>query len=756
MTATGLTRRQFTGYGAVAGAAVLPAILPAQASAALGRSAPSAFVAETDPSESTTDRMQGLLGNFVDMRFGMFLHYSLGTYSNEEWALPNQSPTLFAPTSVDCAQWAAAAKAAKMEYAVLTTKHHDGFSLWPTAFGTQNVAHSGYRQDVVRNYVDAFRAEGLRIGFYFSIWDRTAPIQAYGGHVADTTKHIEPENLDLILGQLTELLTDYGPIDLLMTDGYTWQMGMQSVSYRRVQELVKELQPDCLLTDICAVTQPWLGDAIFWEEPLGITVPEGNIYGGMQGQTISNGWFWHPSVPTEALMSVGDILEHLNELEPRYTSFLLNCPPNRNGRLDANVVQRLAEVGAAWPGPDTARPPLPAQPVKVEWPVVPVAAYATAYRVGEGPFHAIDGRADRDFETCWSTWPGTGALALPAALIVDLGGTWSEVSTLQYLPKQWRRSGTTDGDITHARVYVSTDGFEYEHVATGVWGQNPSPKTVEWAPRDVAYVKFEVLAGSGDYSNVNGIKVGGRNARPQRKDHPLTDQQIRVTNPGTGAALTAAAGAASARTADESASQVWVVREAEDNYWYLESLDSSTVLTLTGTNRNSGAAVALAPQERTFRQQWAISALENGTYRLTNRFNMLTLGPTPGDVATGVPVTLRPSSTSDTTLAWTVSEAMDPTFEDVSFTATTRCVASKVTLVVRVQNGSVLPVNVSVSTDFGDKTFTLLPGKTALHAFSTRQATIGAGTARANLSTQVEGSHITARLEAAYTAASCG
>jgi alpha-L-fucosidase len=644
-SAAPLSRRQFiaTASAAATGAAALPVLSPALASGAT----PAA--AAGSPSED----MQALLSSFVDMRFGMFIHYSLGTYTNEEWAAPNQSPTVFAPPSVDCAQWAGAAKSAGMEYAVLTTKHHDGFSLWPTAYGTQNVMHSGYQHDVVQQYVDAFRAEGLRVGFYFSIWDRTEPIQSFGGHVSDQTKSIEPADMDVILGQITELLTSYGEIDVLMTDGYTWQMGMQQVNYRRIHQLVKKLQPNCLLTDICAVTQPWLGDMIFWEEPLGIRAPAGNTDAGLQGQTISNGWFWHPTTPTDPVMSVADITGHLADLEPKYTSFLLNCPPNRDGRLDDNIVNRLAEIGSVW-GPDESRPPLPAQPAKVEWPVVPVAAHATAFRAPEPPYHAIDGRGDRDFETCWSTWPGTEDLALPASLILDLGGTWRNVSTFQYLPKQWRRNNTTDGDITQARVSVSTDGVHYEEVAVAAWGANPRPKTLEWTPRDVAYVKFEALAGAGGYSNVNGVKVGGRKRKPVRRRHPLVGRRVRFDNVGSRLSLTASAGGVVQAATDDSAAQHWILRKAEDNYWYVENLETQNLLTLVGTQRTSGAALGTAVEERAFQQHWALTRTESDDYVVTNRFNMLTLGTPAEDDSAGATAELLTPALSDPYLRWSL------------------------------------------------------------------------------------------------------
>ena len=94
---------------------------------------------------------QSNLSKLVDMRFGMFNHFNMGTFTDEEWAHPEPEPRrCFAPPSVDCAQWADAAVAAKMSYGVLTTKHHDGFACGRPRYGTYNVANSSYKQDIVR------------------------------------------------------------------------------------------------------------------------------------------------------------------------------------------------------------------------------------------------------------------------------------------------------------------------------------------------------------------------------------------------------------------------------------------------------------------------------------------------------------------------------------------------------------------------------------------------------------------------------
>ncbi|WP_267277054.1 alpha-L-fucosidase [Arthrobacter sp. CDRTa11] len=576
---------------------------------------------------------QALLQKLVDMRFGIFNHFNLGTFTDEEWAAPNQDPGIFAPPSVDTDQWADAALAAGMSYGVLTTKHHDGFALWPTKYGTQNVMDSGYRRDVVRQYVDSFRSRGLKVGFYFSIWDRTYPVQATGGyHVSDPGAGVDPPQIEYVLNQLTELLTGYGEIEVLMLDGYAWQMGHQQVPLQRVRDLVKTLQPDCVMIDICAVLTPWLGDAIFWEEPFGITVPAGNTWAGLQGQTISEGWFWHPSTPTEPLMSTDDIITHLTELEAGWTSFILNCAPNREGRLDPNVVTRLAEVGAAWT-PNRQRGPLPVQPVRAEYVVTPVAAYASAFHEPEPPYLAIDGRADNKLQSCWSTWPGTGELAMPVSITLDLGGVYSGITTLEYLPKQWFRENGTDGDVTSFEVSASADGVGFTTVASGDWVTGPSPKMAEWAPVPAGFIRFTATEGSGGYTNVSGLRVGGRITKPIRQSFAVApDRVYKIIHAASGRALTVLDGSTRDGAAvvlapdTNSAHQRWNLSADADGFYKLKDTNSGMLLKIGFRSRTIGEKAAIRSDADVVQQQWAVTPVGAGKVVLTNRFSNHALG----------------------------------------------------------------------------------------------------------------------------------
>jgi len=570
------------------------------------------------------------LEKLADLRFGMFNHFNMGTFTDEEWAAPNQSPAKFAPPQVDCEQWAVAAAAARMSYGVLTTKHHDGFCLWPSKHNTYNVANSGYRQDIVAQYVRAFRARGLKVGLYFSIWDRSNGVQAYGRHGVPASETITPADITYVLSQIRELLTGYGKIDMFITDGYAWQTGQQQVPYQRVRELVKTLQPGIVMIDHGGLSQPWLGDAIYFEEPLGITAPDGNRYAGVQGQTISNGWFWHPSTPTTEPMGRDAILDHLADLEPKWTSLILNCPPNRDGRLDTNIVNRLTEVGKAWR--PARRPALPAQPLRCEHPVTPVNAYATGFHAGEGPLRAIDGFSDKGFETCWSTWN----LPLPHTITVDLGGVWNNISTLEYLPKQWDRHYLTDGDITSYTISTSIDGITFSKAATGTWAGNNATKIAEWPARKAGFVRLEAHTGTGGYANVSGLHIGGRRAVPTRvAEPPLTGGTYRLVARHSGKVADLAGTDIVQGTWTGAASQKWQLLAAGDGYYKVRNLATGTLMEVAGLARNDGGNVALWADDNVPQQHWAVTPLADGHHILVNRLSGLALNVAGAGAADG-------------------------------------------------------------------------------------------------------------------------
>ena len=162
-------------------------------------------------------------------------------------------------------------------------------------------------------------------------------------------------------------------------------------------------------------------------------------------------------------MSVTSIVDdHLKRLEPRWTNFILNCPPNRDGLLDAAIVSRLTEVGAAW-SPNAARPALPAQLEVIAHPYTPVAASATSGNAR----NAIDGKNDTSSFTLWEP---TGSF--PQSIVLNLGKVQPAVSMLDYVPRYVATNGGTgspSGAVTSYTISVTSGAAAFTQVATGTW-----------------------------------------------------------------------------------------------------------------------------------------------------------------------------------------------------------------------------------------------------------------------------------------------
>jgi alpha-L-fucosidase len=348
---------------------------------------------------------------------------------------------------------------------------------------------------VVREYVDAFRRRGVTPCLYFSIWDRTNGV---GPPVWD-----EPAPIDmrLVKGQLTELLTRYGPIPLLIFDGWAWhpRLGHNVIPFGEIRDHVAALQPDCLVLDLNGLSVPWDSDLLFIEEPKGgVFCPPDNTYAASQGQTISpSGWFWHPSTPNNVLTPEQIVDGHLDILEPRYCTFILNCPPNPEGLLDASIVSTLREVGSRW-RPDRGRRPLPAQPDQLLRQLTPVSATAP----GGSAAAVIDGHSDFGWngQADQTLWQSTGPL--PQAITLDLGRVHAGIDTLTYLPRQdtatnYAYDYLTDGNITGYRVEVSVDGSRFHEVARGSWAQDHTLKRARFRRTRARYLRLQARSAVG-------------------------------------------------------------------------------------------------------------------------------------------------------------------------------------------------------------------------------------------------------------------
>lgn len=439
---------------------------------------------------------EGLQREFSELRFGGFFHFSIMTFTGAAWATPNQDVSKFNPANLDCGQWADAAVAAKMKFGILMTKHHDGFCLWNSDYTDNDVASSPWKNgqgDVVREFVEAFRARGLDPCLYYSVWDNTKGVG---------NGSITAQDMEFIKGQITELLTNYGDIKMLFIDGWSWKMGHKTVPYNEIRALVKDLQPGCLLVDNTHLQCLYDNDMIHFEA--GGVCPASNTLPALQSALINKNsgddWFWDPRVPNATLMSVNEIVNtNLNYLEPRWCTFVLNCPPNSDGKLDSNIVKRLKEVGQAW-NPDTNRHPLPSQQPFIELPVLPVSASATSGNASD----AIDGVNDRFYYSVWQS-----STPLPQSITIDLGEEYADITAINYVPKyKTVTTPVTQGSIKTFKIYVSLDNTNFTEIAGGEWNGDTSMKTVTFAPTAARYIRIEALSAVDGYAAATEFEIG--------------------------------------------------------------------------------------------------------------------------------------------------------------------------------------------------------------------------------------------------------
>jgi alpha-L-fucosidase len=335
------------------------------ASAALALSGCAARTPRGGPVTSARPRPSPAQLAWQREELALFLHFGINTFVGREWGDGREDPSLFNPERFDARQWAMVARAAGAGMMILTAKHHDGFCLWPTATTRHSVASSpwaGGAGDVVRLFVDAARAEGLRVGLYCSPWDRNAPV--YGD---------SPRYNDLYVAQLAELLTRYGPIAEVWFDGANGEGPTgrrQEYDWPRTWALVRRLQPDAVIFSDAGPDVRWCGNerglagdpnwstvdpaAVpapgMWSEAIGAALlhgdPAGTVWRPAEADvSIRPGWFYHPA-EDERVKSVDELTEIWFASVGRNAKLLLNIPPTPAGLIHEVDLRRLMDFRA--------------------------------------------------------------------------------------------------------------------------------------------------------------------------------------------------------------------------------------------------------------------------------------------------------------------------------------------------------------------------------------------------------------------------
>jgi len=308
---------------------------------------------------------------FLRSRFGMFIHWGLYSIpARGEWVRGNEKMSFeqykvffdeFDATRYDPRTWARAAKAAGQKYAVLTTKHHDGFCLFDSKLTDFKATNTPAGRDLIREYVDAFRAEGLSVGLYYSIIDWNHPdYPGYGDRIhpdrdneAAKDKPIDFDRyLDYMHGQVRELLTNYGKIDIMWFDFSYDDMTGEKWRATELIRMIRSIQPDIIIDnrlggDIrAAEPEEYAGDFYSPEQiipPGGIVDVNGASIPWEACITLNDNWGYHSG--DREYKSAAQVIRTLVECVSKNGNLLLNVGPDAKGEITRESLDVLAEVG---------------------------------------------------------------------------------------------------------------------------------------------------------------------------------------------------------------------------------------------------------------------------------------------------------------------------------------------------------------------------------------------------------------------------
>jgi alpha-L-fucosidase len=331
------TRRSFLKQFGAAGAMALAATK----SEGLGLPSSSGQAASSAAEQKQAATREGRMKWWHEAKFGMFIHWGLySVIGQHEWAKEYEGIPIpqyeilakhFHPKPNAARDWARLAKRAGQKYMVMTTKHHEGFCHWDSKLTDYNAVKQGPGRDLVKEYVEAARAEGLRVGFYYSLMDWHHP----DGAKCKTDEDARKRFVEYTHGLIRELLTNYGKIDVLWYD-VSWPLTAEGWESERMNEMVFKLQPDIIVNNRNGLQ----GD---------FSTPEQHIQASEVGRawetcmTLNDSWGFNRY--DDAWKTPKVIVDNLATCARGGGNYLLNIGPEPDGSIPPDTLAVLESVG---------------------------------------------------------------------------------------------------------------------------------------------------------------------------------------------------------------------------------------------------------------------------------------------------------------------------------------------------------------------------------------------------------------------------
>jgi alpha-L-fucosidase len=276
-----------------------------------------------------------------EAKFGMFIHWGLySVVGRHEWVMENEAIPVaeyekfaqqFKPNPFPAREWVKLAKATGQKYMVMTTKHHEGFCHFETKHTDYCAPKQGPRRDLVKEFVEAVRGEGLRVGFYHSLMDWHHP----DGARCATDEAARRRFVDYVHGQIRELLTQYGKIDVLWYD-VAWPLTAEGWESERMNKMVFELQPDIIVNNRNLLP----GDFSTPEQKI-VKDPHGRAWESCM--TLNDSWGFQRA--DDSWKSSKQVVRNLIECASQGGNYLLNIGPHADGSIPSESVSIFQEVG---------------------------------------------------------------------------------------------------------------------------------------------------------------------------------------------------------------------------------------------------------------------------------------------------------------------------------------------------------------------------------------------------------------------------